>query len=103
MLCKHIEQLMKELDEIELSLDRTASLKLNGLFRLPYTYNTKAKKWSEGRWIHDDYPNVNQLYEILRVRELYEQKIPIVTISKELGISRPTIYKILDLPKTRQS
>lgn len=38
-----------------------------------------------------------------RVRELYEQKIPIVTISKEIGISRPTIYKILDLPKTRQS
>ena len=38
-----------------------------------------------------------------RVRELYEQKIPIVTISKELGISRPTIYKILDLAKTRQS
>lgn len=258
MLCEHIEMIIMELDENELLPDRAASLKLNGLFRLPYTYNTKSKQWGEGKWIHDNCPNINQLYEILRengfksryfskevkkktgkkhkyryiydikdndytpclihrkkfmdylfrtrdiqvgsrdimifgmystvvmlmdredaktycrelndsfdvplrpfelsaifkeidkkqhrftvnrffdfvnateeekrwfnkltikeerkeekrkakeernnrVRELYEQKIPIVTISKELGISRPTIYKILDLPKTRQS
>lgn len=258
MLCEHIEMVIMDLDENELLPDRAASLKLNGLFRMPYTYNTKAKRWAEGKWLHDDYPNINQLYEILRengfksryfskdvkknnkrtrkykfrydlkdndytpclihrkkfmdylfrtrdiqvgsrdimifgmystlvmlmdreearayctelndsfdeplryselfaifneidkkqhrftvnrffdfvnateeekrwfnkltikeerkeekrkakeernnrVRELYEQKIPIVTISKEIGISRPTIYKILDLPKTRQS
>ena len=60
------EMIIMELDENELLPDRAASLKLNGLFRLPYTYNTKAKQWGEGKWIHDDCPNINQLYEILR-------------------------------------
>lgn len=61
MLCNHITEILVELDETELSVDRASSLKLNGLFRLPYSYNTKAKRWSECRLIHGDCPNVNEL------------------------------------------
>ena len=66
MLCEHIEQIINELDEVELLPDRAASLKLNGLFRLPYTYNTKAGMWSEGTMLHEDYPNINKLYKKLK-------------------------------------
>lgn len=69
MLCNHIEDIMKELKETELSIDRTSSLKLNGLFRVPYTYNTKAKRWAEGRLIHEELPNINELKEILKERK----------------------------------
>lgn len=65
MLCSHISEIMKELNETELSIDRASSLKLNGLFRLPYTYNTKAKRWSECRLIHGELPNVNELRKTL--------------------------------------
>ena len=66
MLCEHIEQIINELDEVELSIDRAASLKLNGLFRLPYTYNTKAGMWSEGTMLHEEYLNINKLYKKLK-------------------------------------
>lgn len=66
MLCKHIETIMNEMNESELSIDRASSLKLNGLFRLPYTYNTKARRWAEGRMIHEDLPNINELKEVLK-------------------------------------
>ena len=66
MLCNHIEDIMKELKETELSIDKASSLKLNGLFRLPYTYNTKAKRWAEGRLLHEELPNINELKEILK-------------------------------------
>ena len=65
MLCSHIAEIMQELNETELSIDRASSLKLNGLFRLPYTYNTKAKRWSECSAIHWDFPNVNDLRDEL--------------------------------------
>ena len=57
---------MKELKETELSIDKASSLKLNGLFRLPYTYNTKAKRWAEGRLLHEELPNINELKERLK-------------------------------------
>lgn len=66
MLCNHIEEIMKELKESELSIDRASSLKLNGLFRLPYTYNTKAQRWAEGRLLHEELPNINELKEVLK-------------------------------------
>lgn len=66
MLCNHIKDIMKEIDETELSIDRTSSLKLNGLFRLPYTYNTKAGIWSEVTEIHKEEPNINDLYKQLK-------------------------------------
>ena len=66
MLCNHIEVIMKELNENELEIDRASSLKLNGLFRLPYSYNTKAEKWAEGRMVHTDLKNINELKEILK-------------------------------------
>ncbi len=65
MLCAHIEEIMKSLNEEELSIDKASSMKLNGLFRLPYTYNTKAKRWSEGYLIHEDLPNINELQKTL--------------------------------------
>jgi hypothetical protein len=61
MLCSHIAEIMQELGETVLTIDKATSIKLNGLFRLPYTYNTKAKRWSECSIIHDEYPNVNDL------------------------------------------
>lgn len=65
MLCTHIEQIMKSLNEKELSIDKTSSMKLNGLFRLPYSYNTKAKRWAEGHLLHEELPNINELVEVL--------------------------------------
>ena len=61
MLCSHIAEIMQELGETVLAIDKASSIKLNGLFRLPYTYNTKAKRWSECSIIHDEAPNVNDL------------------------------------------
>lgn len=61
MLCSHITEIMTEVGETTLSIDKASSIKLNGLFRLPYTYNTKAKRWSECSPIHDEYPNVNDM------------------------------------------
>lgn len=65
MLCSHIAEIMQELNETVLSIDKASSLKLNGLFRLPYTYNTKANRWSECRAIHWEFPNVNDLRKVL--------------------------------------
>lgn len=65
MLCNHIEEIMKELGETELEIDRASSLKLNGLFRLPYSYNSKAKRWAEGKMIHEGLPNINELKDLL--------------------------------------
>lgn len=65
MLCDHIEETMENLNEKELTIDKASSLKLNGLFRLPYTYNTKAKRWAEGKLIHEETPNINELRETL--------------------------------------
>lgn len=66
MLCTHIEQILNELGETELTLDKVSSLKLNGLYRVPYTYNTKAKRWAEGYLIHMDEPHINELNQKLR-------------------------------------
>lgn len=65
MLCTHIEGLMQEMGEEELSIDRASSLKLNGLFRMPYSYNTKAGVWAEGQLIREDTPNINELRKTL--------------------------------------
>ena len=61
MLCNYIAEIMQELNQTELSIDKASSLKLNGLFHLSYTYNTKAKCSSECCSIHQDYPNNNKL------------------------------------------
>lgn len=60
MLCTHISEIMKELNETELTIDKASSIKLNGLFRLPYTYNTKAKRWSECTMLHEDLQDINK-------------------------------------------
>ena len=65
MLCIHIEQIMKSFNEEELSIDKASSMKLNGLFRVPYTYNTKAKRWSDGCLIHEEIRNINELQKEL--------------------------------------
>ena len=60
MLCAHIEDIMTELNETELTLDKASSLKLNGLFRLPFSYNTKAKRWSECSLLHEDLQSIKK-------------------------------------------
>lgn len=60
MLCTHIGEIMTELNETELTIDKASSIKLNGLFRLPYSYNTKAKRWSECTMLHEDLQDINK-------------------------------------------
>ena len=60
MLCTHISEIMAELNETELTIDKASSIKLNGLFRLPYSYNTKAKRWSECTMLHEDLQDINK-------------------------------------------
>ena len=60
MLCTHIGEIMQELNENELSVDLASSLKLNGLFRVPYSYNTKAKRWSECNLLHEELQDINK-------------------------------------------
>lgn len=60
MLCTHIEDIMKELNETELSVDRASSMKLNGLFRLPFSYNTKARRWSECTLVHENLQDIKK-------------------------------------------
>lgn len=59
MMCIHIDEILQELNETVLKTDKSASLKLNGLFRLPYTYNTKAKRWSECSLLHESLQDIN--------------------------------------------
>lgn len=65
MLCKDIQKIMDEIKENVLSVDNASSQKLNGLFRLPYTYNTTAKMWSFGTMIHKNIKHVNVLKDEL--------------------------------------
>lgn len=51
--------------DVLLSVDSGASKRLTGLFRLPYCYNTVAKRWSTGKLIHKKRPNVVKLHKSL--------------------------------------
>ncbi len=93
MLCTHIEQIMKTLNEEELSIDKTSSMKLNGLFRLPYTYNTKARRWSEGYLIHEEISNINELQDKLNENGF---KSPYFTSKKKKKRVSSSKYKFSD-------
>ena len=93
MLCTHIEEIMKSLKEEELSIDKVSSMKLNGLFRLPYSYNTKAKRWAEGRLLHEDLPNINELVEILHENGL---KSPFFSTEKKKKKDNSRKYQFSD-------
>lgn len=62
----HIKKVMSDLNETELSLDGVASSRLNGLFRFPYSYNSKAQKWTEGVMLHKSRPNINDNLKIMQ-------------------------------------
>ena len=62
-LISQIRQIMADLGERVLSIDEGASKKLEGLFRFPYTYNTTYRGWGEGRLIHEETPNINNLFQ----------------------------------------
>ena len=62
-IISQIQQIMADLGEQVLSIDEGASKKLEGLFRLPYTYNTKYQGWSEGKLLHQETPNINDLFQ----------------------------------------
>ena len=61
-IISQIRHIMRELGEDILSIDESASKKLEGLFRLPYTYNTKYHGWSNGKLLHEDVRNINELF-----------------------------------------
>lgn len=60
MICANIQSILDK-TSTKLTIDKASSMKLGGLFRLPYSYNTKAKTWSKAQLIHEDLPNINQL------------------------------------------
>lgn len=93
MLCTNIEQIMKSLNEEELSIDRASSMKLNGLFRLPYTYNTKAKRWGEGYLIHEEICNINELQKKLNEKGF---KSPYFATQKKKKRVSSNKYKFAD-------
>ena len=93
MLCTDIEQIMKSLNEEELSIDRASSMKLNGLFRLPYTYNTKAKRWGEGYLIHEEICNINELQKRLTEKGFKSPYFSSKKKKKKVGSSK---YKFSD-------
>ena len=64
MVIQHIKELMN--NEEVLQLDSPSSFKLNGLFRIPYSYNTKAQMWSYGNMIHNELPNINDMRNTLK-------------------------------------
>lgn len=61
LICGNVSNILSELKEEHLEVDKASSMKLNGLFRVPYSYNTKANKWSEARLIHEEEPNINDI------------------------------------------
>lgn len=65
MLCDMVKQRLADLPEANLEVDRGASMRLSGLFRLPFTYNTKAKRWSTGVLLHKRRPNIIKLIKSL--------------------------------------
>lgn len=66
MLCSNIETIITNTNESELALDRATSFKLNGLFRVPYSFNTKANLWTNGIFIHNEINNINELVKQLK-------------------------------------
>ena len=64
MICQEIEYILSHTYNFKkppLELDKAASLKLNGLFRFPYSYNTKSNSWSNGELIHTEISNINDI------------------------------------------
>lgn len=64
MVIQNVKDIMK--NEEVLTLDSPSSFKLNGLFRIPYSYNTKVERWSYGNMIHEELPNINDIRNILK-------------------------------------
>ena len=52
-------------DDIVLELDKTASKRITGYYRVPYTYNTKTNTWSTGKLYHKKRPHVADLHKSL--------------------------------------
>ncbi len=56
---------MDKIGDSVLSLDERASKRVSGLFRLPYSYNSKTQTWAEGEMLHTDRIHVNTLHGAL--------------------------------------
>ena len=62
-LCDQLdEKISKQYYLNFLRVDRAASLKMAGYFRLPGTYNSKAKKWGDFAFLQEDRLNVVDFY-----------------------------------------
>lgn len=57
---------MASIGESVLSIDDGASKKLTGLFRVPYSYNSKAHTWATGELLHYERIHVNTLIGALQ-------------------------------------
>lgn len=99
LICSNVSRILQELKEEHLQVDRASSMKLNGLFRVPYSYNTKANKWSEATLIHDEEPNINEIIKTYKehgftskyAKPKIKEKIPAVYQRKRTFNFIPTL------------
>lgn len=67
MICQDIQRIIDSSNQkIDLEIDRSSSLKLNGLFRFPFSYNTKSNTWGNAEVIHYEEKNINELRKTLQ-------------------------------------
>lgn len=74
-LCDEIEGIMSELGETELSIDRPSSLKINGLYRLPFSYNTNAACFGYGYLLHNEVLHIKELHAKISKKKYSNGKI----------------------------
>lgn len=61
MLSQLVSRALRTLDEKLLEIDTGASANLVGFYRVPYTYNCSAGRWSTGKLLHIKRPNIVKL------------------------------------------
>ena len=60
-LCEYLSSVLRALGEEVLEVDEGASKRITGLYRVPYTYNTKTGTWGSGLMLHYDRLHMNLL------------------------------------------
>lgn len=93
-----MDKLQEVLDEYEtslqgLTLDRAASQKLVGWFRMPLTYNTVAKRWGSLQILKFEPYNHNDLYEM--VPKSYKTAVADRKYKQDAEVS-PAFYPLTD-------
>lgn len=98
-LCDQLdEKISKQYYLNFLRVDRAASLKMAGYFRLPGTYNSKAKKWGDFAFLHEDRLDVVDFY-FDKIASCKKNPIPFIG-SKKYALAdyrEHILYALLEL------